>query len=1122
MKIRRRFTVPGEGPYRSIPFETRNSRIRSATGEVIFQQDDIEVPRDWSQLAVDILAQKYFRKAQVPAGFSPYGRENSARQVFHRMAHTWTRWGKKYRYFDREEDADAFYDELCYMLATQMAAPNSPQWFNTGLYDVYGIKGPPQGHFYVEPESGRVKKSRSAYERPQPHACFILDVKDDLVNEGGITDTLRREAMIFKYGSGSGSNFSRIRGKDEPLSGGGLSSGLLSFLKVNDRSAAAVKSGGTTRRAAKMVTLDMDHPDIGEYINWKTREEYKVVSMVVGSKILTDHTGRIQKICRERQKEESLDPTRNPPLARAIREALKDSVPANYIYRIIQLARQDIYDISLEEYDTQWDTEAYNTVSGQCSNNSVRMDRTFMESLENDGSWQLKWRTDPRQGRRVKSRDLFDRVVLNAWNCADPGVQFHTTINEWHTCRADGEIRASNPCSEYMFLDDTACNLASINLLKFFRPSTGKIDVNALRHAVSLWTVALEISVLMAQFPSREIARNSYRYRTLGLGFANLGALLMAMGIPYDSEPGRNIAAALSALLTGEAYHTSSAMAARLGTFPAYRKNREDMLRVIRNHRRAAYGADESEYEGVTVFPRALDPQNTPDYLLAAARLSWDRALASGNRHGFRNAQVSAVAPTGTIGLLMDCDTTGIEPDFSLVKYKKLAGGGHLKIINQALPRALKKLGYAEEQVREVIRYCLGSGTLKGAEGVSAKALQKKKFTREALQRVEAGIQSVISLDPLFSPAFLGESFVEEQLGIPRERWSGSEFCLLEELGFSKRDISRANQWICGTKTIEGAPHLKAEHYAVFDTANQCGVRGTRLLSWQAHVEMMASVQPFISGAISKTINMPHNARVQDIRDAYLQAYRGMLKSLTVYRDSSKLSQPLNGVNLDTDPLARGIFDLASRPEDSSGGTESPTRRHRLPGKRDGYTQKAKIAGHSLFLRTGEYPDGSLGEIFLDMHKEGAAFRSLLNCFAISVSLGLQYGVPLEEFVDAFTFTRFEPNGMVLGHDNIKMATSVIDFIFRDLAFSYLDRSDLVQVKSSHLVSTETQGREKSGQKTTAAPKAPNAKGHDDPSNRARLRGYAGDPCPSCGHFTLVRNGTCFKCETCGSTTGCS
>ncbi len=1145
MKIDRRFTTKEGGPYYGIKFEKRTSEIRDPNGNVIFHQDNVIVPSFWSQIATDILAQKYFRKTGVPIkdknGKKRLGGENDARQVFHRLAYTWKTWGERYNYFDTKEDAEAFYDEVCYMLAHQMGAPNSPQWFNTGLYAVYGIKGPAQGHYYVDPDTEKLMQSKSAYERPQPHACFILDVKDDLVNEGGIMDLITKEARLFKYGSGAGTNYSKLRGANEPLSGGGVSSGLLSFLKVGDRSAAAIKSGGTTRRAARMVTLDADHPDVIEFVNWKVLEEQKVAAMATGSKILKKHISAILDACwtdSDKLNGNRFNPDDNAVLYNAVRNALEDEVPPTYIYQIIQLAKQGVKEIDFPELNTEWDKEAYNTVSGQSSNNSIRVTTEFMKAVVDDGDWELVYRTDRSKRVKIKARELWDKIAYAAWSCADPGLQFHSTINEWHTCPADGEINASNPCSEYMFLDDTACNLASINFRKFYDPERRSFKVEELKHAIYLWTIILEISVLMAQFPSKSIAQKSYDYRTLGLGFANLGSLLMVMGIPYDSEKGRNIAAALTAILTGEAYATSALLAKELGPFKRYEANKEHMLRVIRNHRRAAYNVKPDEYEGLSVIPRGINPDECPPELLEAAREVWDRALELGTRYGYRNAQVSAIAPTGTIGLVMDCDTTGIEPDFALVKFKKLAGGGSFKIINSSIPPALRALGYSEREIDEIIKYCVGHGTLKGAPGVSYEKLVEKGFTKEVLDRVENSLKSAFSIRHIFIPGVIDRSFLVDTLKIPEKKLGQPGFNLLEYLGFSRTDIEKADEYACGTMTVEGAPYLKEEHYPVFDTANKSGRRGKRYIDWKAHIDIMAAVQPFVSGAISKTVNMPSTSTIEDIKGAYMRSWQSMLKAIAIYRDGSKLSQPLTTLSAESDPAVKTLVSMArdgalpkrvqveQRDVAREERQESWARkkRHVLPTRRTGYTQKAKIGMHSLFLRTGEYPDGSLGEIFLDMHKEGAAFRSLLNSFAIAVSLGLQYGVPLEEYVDAFIFTKFEPNGIVLGHKNIKMTTSVLDFIFRDLAFSYLGRTDLVEVKPDDLIATNTMsngGRAREEGKDTPE-SGETGVVVDDPVALARMKGYEGDPCPVCGNFTLVRNGTCLKCETCGSTTGCS
>lgn len=1130
MKIERRFTTKKEGPYKGINFVPRVSEIRNLDGKVIFHQDNIIVPDFWAQIAVDILAQKYFRKTGVPSGNGKTGGENDSRQVFHRLAFTWTGWGKRYNYFDTEADAEAFYDELCYMLAHQMGAPNSPQWFNTGLFDVYGISGPPQGHYFVNPETGTLEKSKSAYERSQPHACFILSINDNLVNDKGIMDLITREARLFKYGSGSGTNYSAVRGKNERLSGGGVSSGLLSFLKVGDRSASSIKSGGTTRRAAKMVCLDIDHPDIEDFIQWKVQEEYKVATMVTGSKIIKKHVDKIHKVLDTYKDadflKDAFDPLNNKELYNAIQYAIKDHIPPLLIFQIIQLVKQGVTPMEITEYVTEWDQDAYNTISGQSSNNSVRLPDSFMEAVKNNEDITLLKRTDNTIAKTINAKELWEEIVYAAWKCADPGVQFHTTVNEWHTCPEDGEIRASNPCSEYMFLDDTACNLASLNLLCFYDTEKQHFKTENYIHAITLWTIVLEISVVMAQFPSREIAQKSYDYRTLGLGFANLGALLMVMGIPYDSEKGRSIASCLSALLTGQAYVTSALLAREHGVFSRFNANKNHMLKVIRNHRRAVYNMPKKEFESLHITPSGFNTELCPEELLKAAQTSWDRALEYGEKFGFRNAQVSVIAPTGTIGLVMGCDTTGVEPDFALVKFKKLAGGGNFKIINSSIPPALKHLGYSKNEITEIINYCLGHGTLNGISSITFNALKEKGFTAEALQKIENGLKNTFSLVTAFQESVLGREFLEKNLKIKKEVYQSPQFNLLKYLGFKDEEIHKTEIFACGTMTVEGAPHLKQEHYPVFDTASKSGALGSRYIHWKAHIDMMAAVQPFISGAISKTINMPNSATIEDIKNAYWLSWEKMLKAVSIYRDGSKLSQPLTNLSPGSDPVADIIVSLMKKnpvDEKTEQKKASPgTKKYRrlLPTRRNGYTQKAKIAGHSLFLRTGEYKDGSLGEIFLDMHKEGAAFRSLLNSFAIAISLGLQYGVPLEEYIDAFTFTRFEPNGTVRGHDNIKMATSVIDFIFRDLALSYLKRSDLVQVKPDDLISTTTTMESKKTAETDRSLKHQSKE--EIRSHIARRKGYEGDPCPSCGHFTLIRNGTCLKCDTCGSTTGCS
>ncbi len=1210
MKIARRFTRAGDEPYEGLTFVPRTSRITNPDGSLVFEAKDIMVPEGWSQVAVDILAQKYFRRAGVPSRIlkvaepdvpewlhrsrpddealaalpaeEAHGGERDARQLFHRMVGCWTYWSWKHGYFDEEEDARAFYGELTHMLAAQIAAPNSPQWFNTGLHWAYGISGPSQGHYYCNPESGEVRASKSAYERPQPHACFIQSVKDDLVNEGGIMDLWTREARIFKYGSGTGSNFSSLRGEGESLSGGGKSSGLMSFLKIGDRAAGAIKSGGTTRRAAKMVTLDIDHPDIEMFINWKVQEEQKVAALVTGSRACSRHLNAILAAC-DVSKHPELNgdlqqPDKNEVLRHAIREARRAGVPNNYIVRALDLARQGFTGLELDEYDTNWEGEGYATVSGQNSNNSVRLSDPFMKAVEEDADWALIERTTKKEARKIKARDLWSQIGYAAWCCADPGLQFDTTINDWHTCAADGRINASNPCSEYMFLDDTACNLASMNLLRFLDAESGQFRVEDYRHTIRLWTVVLEISVLMAQFPSKEIARRSYEYRTLGLGYANLGTLLMVLGIPYDSPEGEAWCAALTSIMTGGAYSSSAEMAGELGPFPRYMANREHMLRVLRNHRRAAYGAPAGEYEMLSKTPAGIDTGHCPPYLLAAAREAWDEALALGYRNGFRNAQTTVLAPTGTIGLVMDCDTTGIEPDFALVKFKKLSGGGYFKIINQSAPIALRRMGYNEEQIREIVAYCRGRGTLKSAPHINPESLSEKGFTEKAIEKVEEALEGAFELPFAFNKFTLGEEFCRERLGLSQDQLDDWNLSMLEAIGFTPAEIQEANDYVCGKMTIEGAPHLQEDHLAAFDCANKCGRTGKRYISSLAHVRMMAAAQPFISGAISKTINLPAEASIVEIQDLYTESWRRMTKAIAIYRDGSKLSQPLSAQS------ETGLFQEEEEADDKGAAESAPVRiaqrivrryiyqskRRRLPSRRAGYTQKAVVGSHKVYLRTGEYEDGSLGEIFIDMHKEGAAFRSLMNCFAIAISLGLQHGVPLDEFVDAFVFTRFEPGGLVAGNPHIKMSTSIIDYIFRELAISYLGRTELSQVTPEDLRS-DTIGRPEdeipefdseeeeelstlssfpqtnvprsdrlhlkygpaagteAATGTTSLPPAPQARaglgeegGLAQKTMQAKVKGYVGEACQECGSFAVVRNGTCLKCLDCGSTSGCS
>jgi ribonucleoside-diphosphate reductase alpha chain len=1101
----RYYTTDSVNVYDQFEYDYRTSKIINADGSVVFLMENVEVPKKWSQIATDILAQKYFRKAGVPQTDGTTGRETSVKQVAHRMAQCWRAWGERAGYFATEKDAQVFYDELVYSILNQSCVPNSPQWFNTGLHEVYGITGKPQGHYYVDGNDGQLKKSTNAYERPQPHACFILSVSDDLVNDGGIMDLWVREARIFKYGSGVGTNFSNIRGSGEKLSGGGTSSGLMSFLKIGDRSAGAIKSGGTTRRAAKMVCLDLDHPEILEFINWKVEEEKKVAALVAAG------------------------------------------------------------------YDNGYEGEAYATVSGQNSNNSIRVPNSFFTALENNEDWELKARSDGRVMKKIPAKELWNQIAYAAWRCADPGTQYDTTINEWHTCPEGGTINGSNPCSEYMFLDNTACNLASSNLMTFFNDTDNTFDVGGYEYVCRLWTVVLEISVLMAQFPSKEVAQLSYEYRTLGLGYANLGTMLMVMGIPYDSDKARGIAGALTAIMTGVAYKTSAEMAEFLGAFPKYEENKHHMMRVMRNHRLAAYDAD--EFEGLSLKPVGLKAIDTPDYLLSAACKAWDDAVELGEKYGYRNAQTTVIAPTGTIGLVMDCDTTGVEPDFALVKFKKLSGGGYFKIINQSVPNALAKLGYNEKEIDAIVKYAVGAKSLNGAPHINPTSLSAKGFIAEELKKVEDALYSAFEISFVFNKYTLGEECLQ-RLGFTPEQYNDFSFNVLNALGFTDKQIEEANDYVCGTMTTEGAPFLKEEHYAVFDCANKCGKTGKRFIHPHGHIRMMASCQPFLSGAISKTINLPHEATVEEIADCYLLSWQLGLKSNALYRDGSKLSQPLSNKSdkkeKDADveePLKLSelsveelLAELNTRMQASEDTTLKSqlariVKRKTLPAKRRGFTQKASVGGQQIYLHTGEYSDGKLGEIFVDLAKEGSTLRSLMNCFSIAVSVGLQYGVPLEEFVEKFVFTRFEPAGMV-DHPNIKNSTSIIDYIFRALGYEYLGRTDLVHVLDKPVVEnlgdedgdtpilvekvkSTTDKNNNTIAKATASPKlmsskpaaltiqkqaaAPVAAATGLEALNSQMKGAQSDSqaCNVCGAL-MIRSGTCYKCLNCGNQGGCS
>ena len=1204
MKFKRHFTKKENDAYAGLEFKKTTSEIKNPDGTIVFSAPNIEVPGNYSQVAADIIAQKYFRKAGIPIHLKKIKEDNipswlwrsepdseklsnvseeerfvgeeSAKQVFDRLAGTWTYWGWKGKYFTTEEDAKIYFDEMRFMLAAQMCAPNSPQWFNTGLHWAYGIDGPSQGHYYVDFETKKLVKSKTSYEHPQPHACFIQSVKDDLVNEGGIMDLWVREARLFKYGSGTGSNFSKLRGSSEGLSGGGRSSGMMSFLRIGDRAAGAIKSGGTTRRAAKMVTVDVDHPDIEEYINWKVVEEQKVAALVAGSKLTAKNLKSVMEACNiaTYSDKDRLNPKINVTLKKSILNCRAVMVPENYIQRVIQFAGQGFKEIDFQTYDTDWDSEAYLTVSGQNSNNSVRVSNDFLEKVAQKGDWNLIRRTDGGVHKTLDASELWSKISEAAWACADPGLQYDTTINEWHTCPEAGRINASNPCSEYMFLDDTACNLASINLLQL-KKTDGSFDIESYEYTTRLWTLTLEISVMMAQFPSKEIAQRSYEFRTLGLGYANIGGLLMSWGIPYDSDQGRSICAALTSIMTGISYATSAEIAGELGAFPKYKENAKSMLRVIRNHKRASEGKTRG-YEELSINPVPLMSHDCPDQrLIDAAKNAWVKALSLGEKNGYRNAQATVIAPTGTIGLVMDCDTTGIEPDFAMVKFKKLAGGGYFKIINRVVPEALAHMGYDADQIEDMQRYALGAGSLKNCQSISHNALISKGFTDKELSLVENSLKSAFDIKFVFNQFTFGEDFCKNTLGMTTEQMNDFSFNMLEFLGFTSEEIDAANIHVCGAMTLEGAPHLSKDHLPVFDCANVCGRIGKRSLSVDSHIKMMAAAQSFVSGAISKTINMPNNATIEDCSDAYMLSWQLGIKANALYRDGSKLSQPLNSALLEDDDINEDE-DNSTNEQDLTKRTSEvvekiverfiKAERDKLPHRRKGYTQKATVGGHKVYLRTGEYENGKIGEIFVDMHKEGAAFRSLMNNFAIAVSIGLQYGVPLEEFVEAFTFTRFEPQGIVTGNDTIKMSTSILDYIFRELAISYLDRNDLGHVVPDDLESSTTgSGQNQSfisekvasrgfvrrelkvvsggASNVTIMPATSLLKETEvkveiskeelrtnvnnntrtiSQEIEAKIKGYEGEACGECGNFTLVRNGTCMKCNTCGGTSGCS
>ncbi len=982
LTVERVFSAPGEHPFDQVTWEKRSARITDDQGETIFEQGDVEVPADWSQLATNVVVSKYF---YGEAGTGE--REHSARQLVHRVTRTIADWGRDDGVFASEEDAERFYSELTALCVNQYGAFNSPVWFNVGLYHQNGVPGS-EGNYHWDAELRQPAKTKRSYEYPQASACFIQGVDDSMED---IMRLAHAEAMLFKYGSGTGSDLSTLRSSREKLAGGGKPSGPLSFMRVYDQIAGVIKSGGKTRRAAKMQSLRVDHPDIREFITCKMEEEKKAWALIE------------------------------------------------------------------QGYDGSFNGDAYSSVMFQNANLSIRVTDEFMQAAMDDADWQTYAVTTGEPMEKYKARELLRLIAEGTWVCGDPGVQYHSTVNRWNTCSGSGEICASNPCSEYMFLNDSACNLASLNLMKF-RRGDGTFDVERFRAAVRIFIIAQEILVDHASYPSERICRNSHDYRPLGLGYANLGALLMSLGLPYDGEAGRATAAAITAVMTGAAYATSAELASRLGEFTHYRRNRQSMLDVIRLHRGAVEG---------------ISGEHCPAEMLTTAAASWDEAVAAGEQLGFRNAQVTVLAPTGTIGFMMDCDTTGIEPDIALVKYKQLAGGGMFKIVNQTVPLALEQLGYSKQQIAEIIEH------------------------------------------------------VDEH------------------------------------DTIEGAPHIEQEHLPVFDCAFK-PVNGTRSIAALGHIRMMGAVQPFLSGAISKTVNMPNEATADEIMDAYVQGWRLGLKAVAIYRDGSKRTQPLNVKKSEKKAEPAGEAEVKPAP-----------RRHRLPATRHSIAHKFDVAGHEGYLHVGLFEDGQPGELFITMAKEGSTVGGLMDAFATAISLCLQYGVPLDALVKKFTHQRFEPAGMTSNRD-IPFAKSIVDYVFRWLGLTFLE-----DFRKANLPDRGARGgKEKNSDKAAEAVKddEPSEPGGVGPASAkedqrpvdaifpglyipgpsrgggngsgtktepvaaratrgespARARSKAGrvdqqfshyqedaPACDTCGSIT-VRNGNCYKCYNCGSSLGCS
>jgi ribonucleoside-diphosphate reductase alpha chain len=961
--VKRFFSKSGVHPFDELEWELRTASIQNEKGQTIFEQRNVEVPKDWSMTATNIVASKYFHGKLTSAE-----RESSVRQLVGRVADTIAQWGVEGGYFRTEEDARNFQGELTHLLVRQRAAFNSPVWFNCGLWHKYH-RSSQGGGWYWDAATGTVKKETEAYRHPQCSACFINSVQDNLES---ILNLAKTEGMLFKWGSGTGTNLSPLRSSLESLSGGGVASGPLSFMKGYDAFAGVIKSGGKTRRAAKMVILNIDHPDVVDFIDCKAKEERKAWTLIDAG------------------------------------------------------------------YDASLDGEAYSSIFFQNANNSVRVTDEFMQAVVEDRDWTTKKITTGEPMKAYRARDLMRKIAEAAWQCGDPGMQFDTTINRWHPCKATAPIHASNPCSEYMFLDDSACNLASLNLLKFLTPD-GKFDVEAFRHAVDIVITAQEILVDNASYPTGKIAQNSHDFRPLGLGYANLGALLMASGLPYDSDAGRDFAAAITAVMHGQAYLTSSRIAAELGPFAGFAVNRDPFLGVISMHRNALQN---------------INPRNVPEPLWGGAKKVWDDCLASGMKHGYRNGQVTVLAPTGTIGFMMDCDTTGIEPDLALVKYKKLVGGGLIKIVNNVVPMALLKLGYDERQASEIVNY-------------------------------------------------------------------------IDQRG-----------------TIEGAPHFKEEHLPVFDCSLK-PANGKRSIHYMGHVRMMAAVQPFLSGAISKTVNLPEEATEEDVANAYIEAWRLGIKAIAIYRDGSKRTQPLNTAGSRGSESGSRESEIkepevktqqmeengVTNPEGPGSGpavvAARPFRR-KLPDERRAITHKFSVGGHEGYLTVGLYDDGLPGEIFITMAKEGSTVSGLMDSFATAVSLALQYGVPLKVLCDKFSHTRFEPSGWS-SNQEIGYAKSLMDYIFRWLALKFLPRDaqpkENVSLAPPNGADVTDAAQLAAKFSAAAGERTSDPAGHDARTVQPHLAGVVHeDDAPSCSDCgaIMVRNGSCYRCMNCGSTSGCS